>query len=69
MAAVNLDALTTAITNQTTVDDSAIALIQGLADQLREIPATQAAINDLASQLDAKRQALVDAITANTPSA
>lgn len=74
-----LDALTTEITNATTVEDSATALINGIAAQIAA--AVQAAlangataaeiqpVADLGTQLQAKSDALQAAITANTPAA
>ncbi len=69
MAAVNLDDLTAAVAQQSTVIDSAIALIHGLADQIAALPATQEAIDALAVEVRAKANALADSVTQNTPSA
>lgn len=52
------------------VDASAIALIQGLADQIRNLPPNDAAaIDALATQVEEQKAALAAAITANTPTA
>lgn len=63
----DLSRLTAAVEKQTTVTQSAITLIQGLAQAIRDLPANQKAIDDLAAEVDAKAQALSDAVTANTP--
>lgn len=49
-----------------TVEDSAIALITGLAEQVRNLAPTQDAINALADKLDADKEKLSAAVTANT---
>jgi hypothetical protein len=69
MAAIDLTAITQSVTDTTTVEDSAILLLGQLADLLRANANVPGAITALASQLDAKKQALADAITANTPAA
>ena len=72
---VNLDALTQAVTDEETVEASAIALLTGLAAQVAALktastdPATQAAIDALAAKILADKQAMADAVTANTPAA
>lgn len=53
-----------------TVQDSAIALINGISAQLRDLAATgatAAALGQLADQLDADAVKLAAAVTANTP--
>jgi hypothetical protein len=55
--------------NLGTVEDSAIALIQGLADQVKNLQPNQAAIDQLYSDIVAKKEALAAAVTANTPPA
>ncbi len=59
--------LEAAVAKETTVVDSAIALIQGLAEEIRNLPADQAKIDELADSVDARAQALADAVEANTP--
>lgn len=65
--AANLDTITQKVTAIETVDASALALIQALADEVRSTPATQAAIDALATRLDTSASALAAAVTANTP--
>jgi hypothetical protein len=62
-----LDTLTLEVRELETVVDSAIALINGLAAQLRAIADDPAAILALAAELDAKEQELAAAVVANTP--
>lgn len=66
-----LDRLTTEVSETETVVDSAIALITGIAQQLRDAVAQNnpAAITALADKLDAKQAELAAAVTANTPAA
>lgn len=67
-----LDHLTAAVQAEKTADASAIALIQGLSQQLRDAlakPDPSAAIEQLASDLDASQAALAAAVAANTPAA
>lgn len=64
---MNLDALTTQVAQTTTVEQSAITLITGLAAQLSAIADNPAAINALAAQLNASANALAAAVTTNTP--
>jgi TolA-binding protein len=71
----SLDRLEQRVTEQTTVSQSAVTLIQGLADQLREAAAGQdldsvrQRINNLTAQLDTHGDALAAAVAANTPGA
>ena len=51
----------------TDVVQSGVTLINGLADEIRELEPNQAAIDALASSIDAAAQQLADAIAANTP--
>jgi hypothetical protein len=64
-----LDNLTTEVTETGTVVDSAIALIAGLAQQIRDLADDPAALAALATELDAKTNALAAAVSENTPSA
>lgn len=71
-----LDRLTAAVTQNTSVDQSAITLLNGLAQQLKdmvnsstELNDLKSKVNDLATTLEADNQAVAAAITANTPSA
>jgi len=64
-----LDNLTAKVAANTTVVESAITLIGGLADQLRAAANDPAAVNALADQLDTEDAKLANAITTNTPAA
>lgn len=68
----NSAAMTTLIasaTAETTVVDSVLVTLQGLADQIRNGASDQQAMMDLAASLDAEQQKVADAIAANTPAA
>ena len=62
-----LDSLKAAVAAEATVIDSAIALINGLAAQIAALPADEAAIAQLATDVKAKSDALATAVTVNTP--
>lgn len=68
-----LDAITTAVTNEETVEASIIALVQGIAQQLKDLIAagnvTPAQVQAVADQIDADTAALSAAVVANTPAA
>jgi len=66
-----MDDLKAAVTRNTSVDDSVLALLQGISQQLKDAQATNdpQAIADVIAQLDANTQKMTDAVTANTPSA
>jgi chromosome segregation ATPase len=61
-----LDTLTAEVAETGTVVDSAIALIEGLAQQIRDLANDPAALAQLAADLDAKTNALAAAVSANT---
>jgi hypothetical protein len=61
------DNLTAAVQRETTVQSSAIALIQGLADQIKQASTDPAQVQALADQLNQNADALAQAVTANTP--
>ncbi len=65
---MTLTELTAKVQANTTVTESAITLIQGLAQQLRDAATDPAAIQALADQLDAADSSLAAAVTANTKS-
>jgi hypothetical protein len=65
----DLTALTAAVAKNTDAENSAIALIQGLAAQVAALAPTQAAIDALAADISAKADALAAAVVANTPAA
>jgi len=62
-----LDTLTQEVTEMSTVVDSAIVLINGLAAQIVELKDDPAALQALADSLDAKANSLAAAVAANTP--
>lgn len=66
-----MDDLKAAVTRNTSVDDSVLALLQGISQQLKDAQAANdpQAITDIIAQLDANTQKMTDAVTANTPSA
>jgi peptidoglycan hydrolase CwlO-like protein len=55
-----------AVEGLTTVVDSANALLENLAQQVRETAPNQEALDELANQIDAQRQELAAAVAANT---
>lgn len=64
------------VTAAETVEASAVTLIQGISQQLKDLaaqvanePAVQQKINDMAAGLDASTTPLATAVTANTPAA
>ena len=59
--------LTTEVAETKTVVDSAITLLGGLAQQIRDLKGQPAALAALADKLDAQQAALAAAIVANTP--
>lgn len=66
-----LDDLKAQVTATTTLEASAVLLIQGIAQQLKDAIAAgdPAALVVLTDQLHTSATALADAITANTPAA
>lgn len=64
---VQMDTLTAAVTKNTGLDESIIALLQGLAAQITDAAGDKAKALALADELNAKSDALAAAITANTP--
>jgi hypothetical protein len=62
-----LDALTAQVTENTDLEQSAILLIQGLADQIANAGTDPAALAALSAKLKSSADALAAAITANTP--
>jgi len=73
----DIAALTTAVSDENTVIDSAIALINGIQAQIQAAvqaalaqgatPEELQAITDAVNSIGAKKQALADAVAANTP--
>jgi hypothetical protein len=69
-----IDNLTAAVQAEGTVIDSAVALINGLPQLIADAVAAQEAgdtdaVNNLITDIQAKSQALADAVAANTPAA
>jgi hypothetical protein len=64
-----LDDLTASVAAEGTVIDSAVALINGLAEQLAAAGTDPAKLAALKSDIDAKAAALASAVAANTPAA
>lgn len=65
----NLTRLQADVANLKTVSDSAVTLIKGLADEIRNAGTDQAALDALADSIEAQSSTLADAVTANTPAA
>ena len=61
--------LTTEVAELRGVNESAVALITGLAAQIRDAAGNEEALNALADSLDAETNRLADAVAANTPQA
>lgn len=59
--------LTTEVQEMAGVVDSAVALINGLAQQIRDLATDPAALNALADSLDSKAGELAAAVAANSP--
>ena len=64
---VELDALTAKVTEIETVDDSIIALVQGLAAQIVALKEDPVALQALADSLQGEIDKVQAAVTANTP--
>lgn len=69
MPGPELDALTAEVTRNKDVDDSAVALINGIAAQLTAVAGDKAATLALADSLRASSDNLAAAVSANTPAA
>lgn len=65
----DLSALTAQVAENTTVEGSAVALIQNIAAQLATSSGDQAAVDALAAQLKTSATALAAAVAANTVAA
>jgi len=63
----DLTSLTTQVAQNTTVEGSAVVLIQGLAAQLAAAGTDPAKLADLQAQLNTSATALAAAVAANTP--
>lgn len=62
-----LDRLTAEVAETKDAVDSAVTLIAGLAQQIRDNATDPAALNALADQLDADQAEIAAAVTENTP--
>ncbi len=60
-----LDTLTQAVTDETGAADSIIALVGGLSQYIKDHATDPAAMTALADALNAKKQAILDAVAAN----
>jgi hypothetical protein len=65
--ALNFGRLETEVTELTTVVDSVVLLLTEVAQAVRDLPLNQAKIEELATQIDTKANALAAAAAANTP--
>ena len=63
----DLNDLTTAVTNETSVNQSAITLLNGLSAALTAAGTDPVALAALATQINSNASALAAAVTANTP--
>lgn len=64
-----LDRLTAAVAAEKTADDSLIALVKGLAQQIRDNATDPAALTALADSLDSDQAEIAAAVAENTPPA
>ena len=67
MAAI--DRLTSEVAELRTVNESAVALIAGLAQEIRDNIGNEDALNALADEIDASTNSLAAAVAENTPEA
>ncbi len=67
----SMQELRDAVLRNTAVDDSVLAMLQGIVQQLKDAQAANdpAAIAELITALDANTQKMSDAVAANTPAA
>jgi septal ring factor EnvC (AmiA/AmiB activator) len=65
--ALDFTALKNAVADEETVIQSVVALLTSLAQEIRDHAADQAAIADLATRITAQKDALAQAVAANTP--
>ena len=65
----DLNSLTLQVERVESVGESAVTLLNGLADLLRQSASDPAAINALAARLSAESDNIAAAVTANTPAA
>ena len=69
MIMATMQDLRDAVRRNTSVDDSVLAMLQGISQQLKDAQAQNdpQAIQDVINELDANTQKMTDAVTANTP--
>lgn len=67
MAQEDIDRLKRIVAENTSVTNSVVTLLQGLAQQIREASDDPEEIRNLADQLNADVRKLTEAVTANTP--
>lgn len=67
--ALDLSRLQTEVSELTTVVASAVALLDGLSQALRDASADPAAVVAIADSIDAQKDALAAAVAQNTPAA
>lgn len=65
--ALNFSRLEAEVTEISSAVDSAVTLIQRIAQEIRDSITNQAKLEELANSLDAKATALAEAVAANTP--
>jgi hypothetical protein len=66
---VEMDALVVAVNENTSLDDSVIALLNGLSAQILDAAGDKTKATALAAEVQAKSAAVAAAIAANTPAA
>lgn len=67
LMASNVDTVIAKVTELETVNDSAISLLQQLAQLIRDNVTDQNALLALANRIDTDKQKMADAVVANTP--
>ena len=65
----NLQALQAAVEKEKAVTQSALTLIQGLAQKIQDASGDQAALDALVAELNTQADSLAAAVSANTPAA
>lgn len=65
----NIDALVAAAERQTTVDQSIIALLTTLSQQIKDAGVDPVKLAAVVASIEANNQAITDAVTANTTAA
>jgi hypothetical protein len=65
--ALNFTQLESEVSEMSSAVDSAVTLLQSIAQEIRDSAGNQQKLNKLATDLDAKANVLAEAIAANTP--